>query len=99
MKTEFPLLRYNLLYYCYVLSNYRTARTDTRFLDATSLLRSKYREGGIINENPHKRWQDYKFARKGEICKPALSLVEDYLFTEASGKNADSPTASSFVAY
>lgn len=79
MKTELPMLRYNLLYYCYVLSKYASARCDKRFLEAVRLLRGKTRDGILLNENPHKAWRGFSFARPGEPCAPATALVAEVL--------------------
>jgi hypothetical protein len=79
MKTEFPMLRYNLLYYCHVLSKYAAARGDRRYLAAVKLLREKKRDGLLLNENPHKAWREFSFARKDEACVPATALVAELL--------------------
>jgi hypothetical protein len=79
MKTEFPMIRYNLLYYCYVLSKYDSARRDRRYKEAVQVLRQKVQDGGLVNENPHKKWQDYDFAKKGEVSGPMTALVADVL--------------------
>jgi hypothetical protein len=39
LKVEYPFWRYNLFYYVYVLSHYRHARADDRFVDALEQLR------------------------------------------------------------
>lgn len=79
MKAEFPMLRYNLLYYCHVLSKYARARRDKRFLAAAEQLRRKTRDGVLLNENPHKAWHEFSFARKGEPCAPATDAVAELL--------------------
>jgi hypothetical protein len=77
MKTEFPMIRYNLLYYCHVLSKYDSARRDRRYKEAVHLLRQKAQGDGLVNENPHKKWKDYGFAKKGEVSGPMTALVAD----------------------
>jgi hypothetical protein len=79
LKAEFPMIRYNLLYYCYVLSKYDSARRDRRYEEAVRALRGKSKDGGLVNENPHKKWQCYGFARKGEVSESATALVADIL--------------------
>jgi hypothetical protein len=79
MKTEFPMLRYNILYYCHVLSRYGAAAGDPRFHEAAAVLRGKVKDGLLVVENPHRLWQDYRFARKGEPSGPATDLVRDLL--------------------
>lgn len=79
MQIEFPIIRYNILYYCYVLSKYDLARRDRRYKEAVKVLRQKVRDGGLVNENPHKKWQDYDFAKKGKVSGPMTALVADVM--------------------
>lgn len=67
MKVEYPFLRYNLFYYVYVLSFYDTAKNDKRFQEAYNALKNKLKDGKLIPENPHKAWNEFDFARKGQI--------------------------------
>jgi hypothetical protein len=73
MQVEFPFLRYNLFYYVYVLSFFENAKNDKRFIDAYSTLKNKTVNNKIIPENPHKFWQKYDFAKKGQISEIASS--------------------------
>jgi hypothetical protein len=75
MKVEYPVLRYNLLYYCFVLSQYRIALNDKRFKEAIAILKSKIIDNGLLNENPHKLWKDFSFAQKGIVCEPVKELL------------------------
>ena len=64
---EFPFWRYNLFYYVYVLSYYRQARDDKRFIDAIRQLGAHTNDGGeIVVDVPPRDWQGYPFARKGQ---------------------------------
>jgi hypothetical protein len=69
LKIEYPFLRYNLFYYVYVLSFYEKARNDKRFQEALSYLKDKIKNDKLIPENPHKAWQEFIFARKGQISE------------------------------
>lgn len=71
LKVEYPLWRYNLLYYVYVLSHYRRARGDERFADALSRLRTHVRDDELIVDAPPRDWQGYAFARPGTPSEPA----------------------------
>ncbi len=65
MKVEYPLFRYNLFNYLYVLSFYSYARKDARFQEALHSLQSKLADGRIVVENPNKRLASLAFCRKG----------------------------------
>ncbi len=69
MKIEYPFLRYNLFYYVHVLSFYEKARNDLRFQEAFRLLKDKTKNDKLIPENPHKAWQKFDFAKKGQISE------------------------------
>lgn len=65
-KVEYPFWRYNLFYYAYVLSHYRAARCDGRFIDATERLRGHADgDGRLIVDAPPRAWQQYSFCRRG----------------------------------
>lgn len=65
MKVEYPLLRYNLFNYVYVLSFYDYARRDQRFREALKVLQSKLVDGRVVVENPHRELASLSFCRKG----------------------------------
>lgn len=66
MKVEYPFWRYNLFYYVYVLSHYRLARNDPRFIDALEQLRGHTNEEGhLIVDAPPRAWQKHTFCRPG----------------------------------
>jgi hypothetical protein len=64
-------LRYNLFYYVYILSFYDLAKQDARFLAAYQQLEEKTINDKIIPEKPHIAWNNFDFARKGQISEMA----------------------------
>ncbi len=66
MQTEYPFLRYNLFYYCYALSFYKSARDDKRFKEAFSRLEQKIANGKLAVENPNRRLAKLAFCKKGQ---------------------------------
>jgi len=67
MQVEYPLLRYNLFNYVYVLSFYECATRDERFLEALSVLESKLDgRGKVVVERPHRKLAHLSFCQKGE---------------------------------
>lgn len=79
MKVEYPFFRYNLFFYVYVLSFYERAKTDTRFLDALNVLKSKLLDGKIIVENPNSKLANFTFCRKGEPSDLATERFNEIL--------------------
>jgi hypothetical protein len=75
MKTEYPMLRYNILFYCHTLSKYKKAGSDPRFKKAVRELESRLVDGNLVVENPHKSWQGFAFARKGS---PSAEATKKY---------------------
>jgi hypothetical protein len=71
LQIEYPFFRYNIFYYVYVLSFYENAKNDKRFHDAYKHLANKIINGKLIPENPHKSWQEFDFARKGQVSEVA----------------------------
>jgi hypothetical protein len=71
MKTEFPFFRYNLFYFCYVLSFYKKARNDKRFKEALKALQTKLKDEKIIIENPNRQLSNMNFCRKGQSSELA----------------------------
>jgi hypothetical protein len=78
MQVEYPFLRYNLFYYVYVLSFYKYAKQDERFLEALSVLESKLdRRGRIVVERPHRSLAQLSFCKKGEPSELATRRYEE----------------------
>ncbi len=73
MKVEYPLLRYNLFNYVYVLSFYNHAKRDRRFREAFQALQSRIIDGKVIVENPHRKLAPLSFCRKGLPSEAATS--------------------------
>ena len=65
MQTEYPFLRYNLFYYCYVLSFYDRAKKDQRFQEALKALEEKVIDGKLVIENPNRRLSKLAMCKKG----------------------------------
>jgi hypothetical protein len=66
LQVEFPLLRYNLFNYVYVLSFYERAREDRRFREALRLLQSKLdARGRVIVERPNRKLAGLSFCAAG----------------------------------
>ena len=70
-KVEYPFLRYNLFFYVYVLSFYRTATDDKRFRRALEALESKLVGGKIVVGNPNRGLARLGFCRKNEPSQAA----------------------------
>ncbi len=87
MQTEFPFLRYNLFYYCYVLSFYESAVNDKRFTEAYSSLKEKTAEGKIIVENPNRRLTKLSFCKKNETSEIATLKFNEILENIRQMKN------------
>jgi hypothetical protein len=79
MKVEYPFFRYNLFFYVHVLSFYKIAKKDNRFLEALNLLKSKIVNGKIIVENPHMKLANYSFCKKGEPSELATERYHEIL--------------------
>lgn len=76
MQVEYPFANYNLFVYTYVLSFYRRAQQDERFLEALSMLESKMIEGKIVVERVNRELAGLSFCEKG---KPSAFATERYL--------------------
>ena len=79
MKVEYPFFRYNLFFYVYVLSFYKRARNDDRFLDALNVLKSKTVNGKIVVENPNRKLANFSFCKKGEPSELATKRYHEIL--------------------
>ena len=80
MHVEYPFLRYNLFFYVYVLSFYKTARRDKRFKEAMSALTAKLDERGrIIVESPRRELAKLNFCKRGEPSDLATKRYREIL--------------------
>ncbi len=77
MKIEFPLVRYNLLNYVYVLSFYDKAKNDARFLEALDTVRSKMVDGMIVIESANRKLKDIRSCAVGEKSELATRHYEE----------------------
>ena len=75
-QVTYPFLTYNLFYYVYVLSFYKYARQDPRFLDALGVLQGKLKEGQIVVERPNAKLACLTICKKGE---PSPRATQRYL--------------------
>jgi hypothetical protein len=78
-KVEFPFFRYNLFYFCYVLSFYKKARRDKRFKEALKELGKKLEDGKILVENPNRQLSSINLCRKGEPSDMATFRYHELL--------------------
>jgi hypothetical protein len=79
MQVEFPLLRYNLFNYVYVLSFYDAARRHRTFEKALVTLEAKTVNGQIVVENPHRQLARFAFCAKGQPSKAATHRYREIL--------------------
>jgi hypothetical protein len=78
MQVEFPLLRYNLFHYVYVLSFYERARDDRRFREALHLLQSKLDDDGhIVVERPNRKLAGLSFCAAGRPSELATARYRE----------------------
>lgn len=81
MKVEYPFLRYNLFYTTCVLSFYKAAKHDPRFLEMLDALRGKLNDNGkLIVERPHAKLAKLKFFKMGEPSEMATGRYREILF-------------------
>jgi tetratricopeptide (TPR) repeat protein len=76
MKIEFPVFRYNLLNYCFVLSFYKKAKADKRFIEALSIIKSKLQEDNLVIENANRKLKDLVSCRVGSINEIATTYYD-----------------------
>jgi hypothetical protein len=79
MKTEFPFFRYNLFYFCYVLSFYKRARNDKRFNEALKLLNANLENDKIVIDNPNRQLSTMNFCSKGQPSDVATMRYRELL--------------------
>ncbi|MBN1700159.1 MAG: hypothetical protein JW881_21790 [Spirochaetales bacterium] len=78
-KIEYPLIRYNLLYYCHVLSRFKVSLDSDYFQEAISLITDKAEDGKIKPENPHRLWREFSFAQKDKESQMATKKYQEIL--------------------
>ncbi|TJX15693.1 prenyltransferase [Tissierella creatinini] len=66
MEVEYPFRNYNLFVYVYVLSFYKRAKEDERFLEALEALKSKMVDGQIVVERVVPKLAGLYFCKKGK---------------------------------
>jgi len=93
LQVEFPFLRYNLFYYCYVLSFFARARKDERLEEAVEVLRSKLdEEGRVVVERPHRDLRSLDFCEKGAPSEPATDRYRELVGNlDGPGRSAIAP--------
>jgi hypothetical protein len=78
MQVEYPLLRYNLFNYVYVLSFYHRARDDRRYVEALRLLESKLdAQGRVVVEHPNRRLAGLSCCAPGLPSEPATARYRE----------------------
>lgn len=78
MQVEYPLVRYNLFNYVYVLSHYHAAVRDHRFREAFRLLESKLdADGRMVVERPNRKLADLSVCRPGQPSLPATDRYRE----------------------
>ncbi len=75
MQVEYPFGNYNLFLYVYVLSFYKKARGDPRFLDALAQLESKLSDGRVVVQRVNPKLAKFTFCKKGE---PSVLATDRY---------------------
>lgn len=75
MQIEYPFLRYNIFYFAYVLSFYKKAVNDGRYLEVIEILNKKLDDGMIIVERPHHKLSKLEFCKKG---KPSIAATKRF---------------------
>ena len=75
MQVEYPFRNYNLFVYVYVLSFYKQAREDVRFIEALQALQAKMVDGQIVIERVSKNLAELSFCKKGQ---PSVLATKRY---------------------
>jgi hypothetical protein len=78
MQLEYPFYRYNLFYYVYVLSFYRKAASDHRFLEAFNKLMEKLdKDGNLVVEKTKRQLQQLGVYEVGVVCNEANERLQE----------------------
>jgi hypothetical protein len=78
-KLEYPMLRYNLFSYVYVLSFYASARKRAAFRQALKALEAELQDGRVVVENPNRGLATLASCRKGEPSRLATRRYREIL--------------------
>lgn len=79
MQINYPFNQYNIFYYVYVLSFYKKAKEDKRFLEAFEILKSKLKNNKIVVERPNNKLSKFEFCKKGEQSDLATMRYNEIL--------------------
>ncbi|GAU76024.1 prenyltransferase [Fusibacter sp. 3D3] len=79
MQVEYPFRNYNLFMYVYILSFYKRAKRDPRFLEALSALESKMKDDKIVIERNVPKLAQFSFCKKGEPSELATRRYHEIL--------------------
>ena len=79
MQLEYPFGNYNLFLYVYVLSFYKKAQRDPRFLDALAQLESRLTDGRVVVQRVNPKLAKFAFCKKGEPSAPATGRYREIL--------------------
>ncbi len=79
MQISYPFNQYNIFYYVYVLSFYKRAREDKRFIEAFEILKSKLIDNKIVVERPNYKLSNFEFCKKGEQSELATMRYNEIL--------------------
>lgn len=79
MRIEYPMFRYNILLYVYVLSFYNRAKSDHRYLSALEILQSKLMDGKVVVQHPNRKLEHLSFCRKGAVSEIATDRYNEIL--------------------
>lgn len=78
-QVEYPFRNYNLFQYVYVLSFYRSARRDPRFLEAFRELESTLADGQIVVRRVVPKLAGLAFCKKGQPSELATRRYQEIL--------------------
>lgn len=79
MQVEYPFRDYNLFVYLYILSFYKRAKEDKRFLEALEVLQSKLVDGQIVVERVVPKLARLSFCKKGKASALATKRYNEIL--------------------
>jgi len=77
MQVGYPFHDYNIFQYVYVLSFYKRAKKDNRFVEALTALESKMADGQIVVERVVPKLAKLDFCRKGEPSELATKRYRE----------------------